>query len=159
VTSLLWLAHTYLLCLASFIAGVVITALVLRKKRAAAGPQLDDPQLQEPEADGAETGEPVAMEPADEEPAPRELGPRESGPVESGPVESGPVKSAGQEPDADEPAAEVPASTIVKATKKSMRYHTPDSPYYNRIKGDVVFTSVEDAEAAGYTAWKTPARA
>jgi hypothetical protein len=149
VTSLLWLAHTYLLCLASFIAGVVITALVLRKKRAAAGPQLDDPQLQEPEADGAETGEPVAMEPADEEPAPRE----------SGPVESGPVELAGQEPDADEPAAEVPASTIVKATKKSMRYHTPDSPYYNRIKGDVVFTSVEDAEAAGYTAWKTPARA
>jgi hypothetical protein len=149
VTSLLWLAHTYLLCLASFIAGVVITALVLRKKRAAAGPQLDDPQLQEPEADGAETGEPVAMEPADEEPAPRE----------SGPVKSGPVESAGQEPDADEPAAEVPASTIVKATKKSMRYHTPDSPYYNRIKGDVVFTSVEDAEAAGYTAWKTPARA
>jgi hypothetical protein len=154
VTSLLWLAHTYLLCLASFIAGVVITALVLRKKRAAAGPQLDDPQLQEPEADGAETGEPVAMEPADEEPASRESGPRESGPVELGPVES-----AGQEPDADEPAAEVSAPTIVKATKKSMRYHTPDSPYYNRIKGDVVFTSVEDAEAAGYTAWKTPARA
>jgi hypothetical protein len=52
-----------------------------------------------------------------------------------------------------------PELVPVKATKKSMRYHTPESPYYSRIKDDLVFTSVEAAEEAGFTAWntKTPA--
>ena len=108
---MLWLAaQTYLLCLASFIAGVVLTVLVLRNRR---------PATEE---------EPVA----EEEPA------IDDEPSESQTVEIDPV--------------------IVKGSKKSMRYHTPDSPYYNRLKGDVIFESVADAEEAGYTAWKTPAR-
>ncbi|MBP2319900.1 hypothetical protein JOF56_000285 [Kibdelosporangium banguiense] len=51
-----------------------------------------------------------------------------------------------EEPEAGEPL-------IVKASKKSMRYHTPDSPYYNRVKGELTFPSIEEAELAGYTAW------
>jgi hypothetical protein len=55
-----------------------------------------------------------------------------------------------------EPAPEPePELVLVKATKKSMRYHTPESPYYNRIKDDLMFTSVEAAEEAGFTAWNT----
>jgi hypothetical protein len=53
-----------------------------------------------------------------------------------------------------------PEPVLVKATRKSMRYHTPDSPYYARIKDDLTFTSVEAAEEAGFTAWnsrRTPA--
>jgi hypothetical protein len=56
---------------------------------------------------------------------------------------------------ADEPEIE-PEIEIVKATKKSMRYHTPDSPYYNRVKGDLIFSSVQEAEKAGYSPWNTP---
>jgi hypothetical protein len=57
----------------------------------------------------------------------------------------------------DDPEAGEPV--IIKASKKSMRYHTPDSPYYNRVKGELTFPSAEEAELAGYSAWnKTPAR-
>jgi hypothetical protein len=109
---LLWLAaQTYLLCLASFIVGAIVTALVLRKRKPATEiPQelLEIPEdIEEPEEDEQE-----------------------------------------------EP------TVLVKATKKSMRYHTPDSPYYNRLKDDLTFTSIEAAEEAGFTAWntrKTPA--
>lgn len=115
---MLWLAaQTYLLCLVSFIAGAALTALVLRRSKAAAEP--------------AESAEPAeAVEAVEETPEP--------------------------EP---EPAPE-PEPVLVKATRKSMRYHTPESPYYSRTKDDLTFTSVEAAEEAGFTAWntrKTPA--
>ncbi|MCE7007208.1 hypothetical protein LWC34_30960 [Kibdelosporangium philippinense] len=42
---------------------------------------------------------------------------------------------------------------IIKASKKSMRYHTPDSPYYNRVSASLTFISPEDAELAGYKPW------
>ena len=41
----------------------------------------------------------------------------------------------------------------VKANEGSHRYHTPDSPYYVRTRGDVWFRTAEDARAAGFTAW------
>lgn len=111
---MLWLAaQTYLLCLASFIAGVVLTALILRNRRPAEAREV-----------------PEAHE-APEEPETAQLPVRE----------------------------DQPESMIIKAARKSMRYHTPDSPYYNRLKGDVIFESIEEAEKAGYSAWKTPARA
>ncbi len=115
---MLWLAaQTYLLCLASFIAGVVITALVLRKRRSATATEADTTVLEAIDDDEDEDED-------DEE---------------------------------DEPEPE-PEPTIIKGVRKSMRYHTMDSPYYGRIKGDVIFESVAAAEKAGYSAWKTPAR-
>jgi hypothetical protein len=42
---------------------------------------------------------------------------------------------------------------VIKASKKSMRYHTPDSPYYNRVSASLTFISPQEAELAGYTAW------
>lgn len=42
---------------------------------------------------------------------------------------------------------------VIKASKKSMRYHTPDSPYYNRVSASLTFISPEEAELAGYKAW------
>ncbi|MEU4804730.1 hypothetical protein [Actinosynnema sp. NPDC023587] len=45
-------------------------------------------------------------------------------------------------------------SDQVKGSSKSMIFHTPDSPYFKRMKGDVTFGSVEEAERAGYTQWR-----
>jgi hypothetical protein len=50
----------------------------------------------------------------------------------------------------EEPAAVVPA---IKANSRTMMFHTPDSPYYKRMKGDAFFHSPEDARRAGYTMW------
>jgi hypothetical protein len=58
-----------------------------------------------------------------------------------------------EEPDVREATEPV----IIKASRKSMRYHTPDSPYYNRVKGDLAFPSTDEAELAGYTAWNRTA--
>ncbi|RSM80426.1 hypothetical protein DMH04_30315 [Kibdelosporangium aridum] len=49
--------------------------------------------------------------------------------------------------------AEEPEPMVIKASKKSMRYHTPDSPYYNRVSANLTFISPEEAELAGYQAW------
>ncbi|TQM35364.1 hypothetical protein FB388_6796 [Pseudonocardia cypriaca] len=42
---------------------------------------------------------------------------------------------------------------VVKANEGSRRYHTPDSPYYLRTRGDAWFRTAEEARAAGFTAW------
>jgi hypothetical protein len=52
----------------------------------------------------------------------------------------------------------VPQSLPVKGNSRTMVYHTPDSPYYNRMKGDMAFTSEAEAVAAGYRMWTTKAR-
>ncbi|SDG46224.1 hypothetical protein SAMN05216553_108184 [Lentzea fradiae] len=46
--------------------------------------------------------------------------------------------------------AEPPA---IKANSRTMMFHTPESPYYKRMKGDAFFHSPEDARRAGYTMW------
>ncbi|MBW4716928.1 LapA family protein [Saccharothrix obliqua] len=49
----------------------------------------------------------------------------------------------------------VPApECAVKGSSKSMIFHTPDSPYFKRMKGDVTFRSIAEAERAGYTRWR-----
>ncbi|MGO1052213.1 sunset domain-containing protein [Crossiella sp. CA198] len=45
-----------------------------------------------------------------------------------------------------------PAQATVKGNTRTKRYHTPESPYFNRTKGDIWFASVAEAEQAGYTA-------
>ncbi|QFZ18105.1 sunset domain-containing protein [Saccharothrix syringae] len=47
----------------------------------------------------------------------------------------------------------------VKCNSRSMVFHTPASPYFKRMKGDVTFNSAEEAERAGYTRWTPKARA
>ncbi len=46
----------------------------------------------------------------------------------------------------------------VKGNSKSRIFHTHTSPYYRRMKGDVRFRSVQEAEHAGYTAWSPRSR-
>ena len=48
---------------------------------------------------------------------------------------------------------EEPAAPAIKANSRTMMFHTPDSPYYKRMKGDAFFHSPEDARRAGYTMW------
>jgi hypothetical protein len=50
----------------------------------------------------------------------------------------------------EEPAVVAPA---IKANSRTMMFHTPESPYYKRMKGDAFFHSPEDARRAGYTMW------
>ena len=46
----------------------------------------------------------------------------------------------------------------VKGNSKTMVYHTPDSPYYRRTKGDMTFGSEAEALSAGYRMWTTKGR-
>ncbi|MFD9702023.1 hypothetical protein [Lentzea sp. NPDC059081] len=49
---------------------------------------------------------------------------------------------------------EAPAvAPAIKANSRTMMFHTPESPYYKRMKGDAFFHSPEDARRAGYTMW------
>jgi hypothetical protein len=41
----------------------------------------------------------------------------------------------------------------IKAHEGSRRYHTPESPFYQRTRGDAWFRTVAEARAAGFTAW------
>lgn len=50
----------------------------------------------------------------------------------------------------EEPVVTPPA---IKANSRTMMFHTPESPYYKRMKGDAFFHSPEDARRAGYTMW------
>ncbi|MET9628372.1 hypothetical protein ABZX92_12995 [Lentzea sp. NPDC006480] len=47
----------------------------------------------------------------------------------------------------------VPVPPAIKANSRTMMFHTPESPYYKRMKGDAFFHSPEDARRAGYTMW------
>jgi hypothetical protein len=66
--------------------------------------------------------------------------------------ESGPypgsvlAKSNGQSPD---------GSYRIKGNTRSKRYHTMQSPYYERTKATVWFRSTADAERAGFSAWNS----
>ncbi|MFI9812844.1 sunset domain-containing protein [Saccharothrix variisporea] len=57
-------------------------------------------------------------------------------------------------PETAPPAGAEPAVVVVKGSSKSMIFHTPDSPYFKRMKGDVTFRSIAEAEEAGYTQWR-----
>lgn len=49
-------------------------------------------------------------------------------------------------------------SLPLKGNSKTMVYHTTESPYYRRMKGDMTFASEAEAVAAGYRMWTTKAR-
>ncbi|MET9224274.1 hypothetical protein [Lentzea sp. NPDC003310] len=65
---------------------------------------------------------------------------------------------------AEQPAAPVvpapvkPEPLPVKGNSKTMVYHTPDSPYYRRTKGDMTFRTEAEAVSAGYRMWTTKGR-
>ena len=67
-----------------------------------------------------------------------------------------PRRAAPEEVVVDQPPAR--KSLPLKGNSKTMVYHTSDSPYYNRMKGDMAFTSETEAVAAGYRMWTTKAR-
>lgn len=52
----------------------------------------------------------------------------------------------------------VEESLPVKGNSRTMVYHTPESPYYRRMKGDMTFTTETEALKAGYRMWTTKAR-
>ncbi|MFD4672524.1 hypothetical protein ACFWNN_22550 [Lentzea sp. NPDC058450] len=56
------------------------------------------------------------------------------------------------------PKQSAPEPLPVKGNSKTMVYHTPDSPYYRRMKGDMTFRSEAEAVSAGYRMWTTKGR-
>ena len=62
-----------------------------------------------------------------------------------------PVAPLPPEPE-PEPEPE-PAPPTVKGNAATMLFHTPESPYYGRVRADVWFESEEAARAAGYGRW------
>ena len=78
-------------------------------------------------------------------PAPRRAAPEpEEAPAEDDEDEVadyGPESYRGEEP---------PSGFEVKGNEDSMKFHTPESPYYTRTVAEVWFTSAEAAEAAGF---------
>lgn len=69
------------------------------------------------------------------------------GEVTEDPSAHGPYGPGSAEPLGDGTA---PQGHLVKGNKDSMKYHTPDSPYYDRTDAEVWFATAEDAEAAGF---------
>jgi large subunit ribosomal protein L17 len=65
------------------------------------------------------------------------------------PTAAGPYGEGSAEPLEDGSA---PEGFPVKGNKDSMKYHTEDSPYYDRTVAEVYFASAEAAEAAGFEA-------
>lgn len=63
------------------------------------------------------------------------------------PTAQGPYGKGSAEPVADGSA---PDGFPVKGNRDSMKYHTPDSPYYDRTEAEAWFASAQDAEAAGF---------
>ncbi len=83
---------------------------------------------------GEELAEPI------EAPAAAPLAPSSSSGDEAAPYGDG--SYAGTEP---------PNGYDIKGNADSMKFHTPESPYYTRTIAEVWFSSVEAAEAAGFT--------
>ena len=54
--------------------------------------------------------------------------------------------------------AEAPEGFDIKGNEDSMKYHTPESPYYDATIAEIWFKTVEDAEAAGFTPTKAEAK-
>ncbi|MFN3217638.1 MAG: 30S ribosomal protein S16 [Acidimicrobiales bacterium] len=51
-----------------------------------------------------------------------------------------------------EDASQAPEGFPIKGNEDSMKYHTPESPWYDRTVAEVWFASAEAAEAAGFAA-------
>ena len=61
--------------------------------------------------------------------------------------EEAPFGAGSAAPTADGSA---PEGFSIKGNQDSMKFHTPDSPWYGRTKAEVWFTSEEAAQAAGF---------
>ncbi|MBP2472023.1 hypothetical protein JOF53_000895 [Crossiella equi] len=172
---MMWLFwQVFLLCLASFLVGGLLSWALLVRPLAArrAVPQavaapvpvavpapapVPRAEVVEPETAKSEAAEPEAefVGPLAEkaEPVAEKAQPvaERAEPVaeETEPVEG---KAEPAEPVAETtPAPKSELILPVKGNSKTKRYHTEDSPYFARTKGDVWFATVADAEQAGYT--------
>jgi large subunit ribosomal protein L17 len=74
--------------------------------------------------------------------------------VEEDPTAAGPYGAGSAEPNEDGSA---PEGYTIKGNADSMKYHTPDSQWFDQTDANVWFDSVEAAEAAGFSAPGAPA--
>jgi ribosomal protein S16 len=97
---------------------------------------------------------------AAEEAAPAEEAADEAAPVAeaAAPAEEAADEAAAEGPNGPgshaplDDASQAPEGFPIKGNADSMKYHTPDSPWYARTIAEVWFASDEAAEAAGFTA-------
>ncbi|WP_433271957.1 hypothetical protein ACQPZF_14655 [Actinosynnema sp. CS-041913] len=161
-----WLfAQMFVLCTLAFLAGAVLTWLPLRATIRDLRTDLTRPILRpalpataviipaQPEDQALGNQQPADVQPADVQPAdvqPAELQPADVRPAD---VQDAELRRTYEHRRPDLSAA-AQSAVEVKGSSKSMIFHTPDSPYFKRMKGDVTFRSVAEAERAGYTQWR-----
>ncbi|WP_309117087.1 hypothetical protein [Saccharothrix sp.] len=134
-----WLfAQMFVLCGFAFLAGAVLTWLPLRATIRNLRAELSRPTTRPALAAGTVIipTQPTSTAAAGSAPTPT---------LEADPVE---------EPEESGEAVAAEEVVQVKGSAKSMIFHTPDSPYFKRMKGDVTFRSIAEAEEAGYTRWR-----
>jgi hypothetical protein len=56
-----------------------------------------------------------------------------------------------------EPQRELPVPVVsrgaIKGNEATGLFHTPESPHYGRVRGDVWFETEDEARAAGFRRW------
>ena len=63
-----------------------------------------------------------------------------------------PVEQPIEEP-VEEPEPPVVSRGAIKGNEATGLFHTPESPHYGRVRGDVWFETEEEARAAGFRRW------
>ncbi|GAA0207391.1 hypothetical protein GCM10010492_01150 [Saccharothrix mutabilis subsp. mutabilis] len=171
-----WLfAQMFVLCGFAFLAGAVLTWLPLRATIRGLRAELTHPTTRprpalpvgtltiptQPEEAPEKADEPEPPLEAETTPEPDHAPALAAEPT----PEAAPKPEPAPKPKAAPKPAPAPASVLasapapvavveVKGSSKSMIFHTPDSPYFKRMKGDVTFRSIAEAEEAGYTQWR-----
>lgn len=178
-----WLfTQMFVLCGVAFAAGAALTWLPLRATIRGLRAELADPvprpaipatavvlaERVAPRGIERRAPEPAAAEPAAGMSGSEAPGAAQGGVERPDAARSNPTRSAAGRASAPRPAARTvragrpdaaPTRSArpepqVKGSPKSMIFHTPDSPYFKRMKGDVTFRSAAEAERAGYTRWR-----
>ncbi|MEJ2853897.1 MULTISPECIES: sunset domain-containing protein [unclassified Saccharothrix] len=159
-----WLfAQMFVLCGFAFLAGAVLTWLPLRATIRSLRAELTLTRPTQRPALPAATARPAATVVIPRQPEPKQEAEPERDVRPERDVKPEPESALEVAPEADLVPAAAPeivpesvesAVVVVKGSSKSMIFHTPDSPYFKRMKGDVTFRSIAEAEEAGYTQWR-----
>lgn len=122
-------------------------------------PVQSDPFLTDPTHRNPTPDDPIATPVTPEDPAPVEPAAVEPEPEPE--IVEAPASKYESPADPASPAYDPPTEAagsgpdgrLIKADQDSMRYHTPESPWYGRTIGEVWFDTEDDARTAGFKRW------
>jgi large subunit ribosomal protein L17 len=119
-----------------------------------AGPAKKAPAKKVSSKAAAASAAPVASEPVEESPAEELVSDTEELDSSTGEQQAPSDDTAEEEAEAygegSYRGTEPPTGYDIKGNENSMKYHTPESPYYEQTIAEVWFNSEQAAEAAGF---------